>query len=150
MIEKRTRGGIAVHDIVYLALAHAGTGQDGSAREVHATAGGSLHVVHDSVGSKGHDVHTSSEHRAAAEIEGLHGIGSSCRVCDSENANRAQGEGTTTEAVFNKMQQWFSDTVQAEASRTSEAQVAQQDILQKIHTALDSMSTRATRIEETE
>jgi len=48
------------------------------------------------------------------------------------------------------MQQWFSHNVQAEASRTSAAQVAQQDILQRIHTALDSNSKLVMELEETQ
>jgi len=58
--------------------------------------------------------------------------------------------GITIEAVLSKMQQWFSHNVQAEASRTSAAQVAQQDILQRIHTALDSNSKLVMELEETQ
>jgi len=68
---------------------------------------------------------------------------------------------TTNEAALGKLYQIFSDYAEAEAtaekeSRTVEqterkaAQVAQQVILQDIHTALESMSKRVAGIEETQ
>jgi len=126
------------------------TGQNRGVRGVDETAIGSMHVVHDRVGSQGNVNHTSGNRRAAVENEGLHGADCSYRACECENEERAHAVGTTIEAALNKMQQCFSDNVQAEASRTSAAQVAQQDILQKIHTALDSNSKRVTELEETQ
>ena len=126
------------------------TGQNRGVRGVDESAVDSMHAVHDRVGSKGNVDHTSGNRQAAVENEGLDGADSSYRARECEDEERAHAVGTTIEAVLNKMQQWFSDNLQAEASRTSAAQVAQEDILQKINTALDSNSKGVTELEETQ